>query len=90
MACPKFLIFSLIQGVVRHVRQLCVMMNEAVTDKEDDPPFEVVMRSIVARYGVVRVMMGALRQMRPRPAPVPLVLNAHLRRDVGLPPDGGP
>jgi hypothetical protein len=66
------------------------MMNAAVNNKDDDPPFDVAMRAMVARHGAFRVMVGALWQMLHAASPAPLVLNAHLRRDVGLPPDEAP
>jgi hypothetical protein len=65
------------------------MMKAAVNDGNDDPPLDVAMRGLVQQYGVLRVMLGALRQARSVPGP-DLVLSAHLRRDVGLPPEGGP
>jgi hypothetical protein len=65
-------------------------MNAAVNNGEDNPSFDVAMQGMVQQYGAFRVMLGALRQMRRRPGPVPLPLSAHLLRDIGLPPEGGP
>jgi hypothetical protein len=65
-------------------------MNATVNNGEDDPPFDVALRVLVQRHGVLRVLVGALRQATPRRVPVHTTLNAHLRRDVGLPPEDGP
>jgi hypothetical protein len=69
------------------LRQPCViMMNATVNNGEDEPPFDVAIRTLVLRYGAFRVLVGALRQMRPRNKAAPLVLSAHLLRDIGLVP----
>jgi hypothetical protein len=62
-------------------------MNAAVNNGEDQSSFEVTMRGLVTEYGMLRVLFGALRQARAVRAPYATELSAHLRRDIGLPPD---
>ncbi|MGL4322357.1 MAG: hypothetical protein ACRCS3_15970 [Paracoccaceae bacterium] len=64
-----------------------MIMNAAVNNSEDDPPLDVAMQQIVQQYGALRVLMGLLRQVLGQRRPVPLALSAHLRRDIGLPPE---
>lgn len=65
-------------------------MNAAVNDGEDDQPFDLAIQGMVQQYGALRVMLGALRQMRGGGRRVALPLSAHLRRDIGLRYDDAP
>lgn len=61
-------------------------MNLSVDDEQS---FDVTLARLTERHGRMRVLRAMLWQLlsAQRGVPVPLGLNAHLRRDVGLPPD---